>query len=330
MWFQHAPWRYLVLATAAALMTATFAVACRAEANYPQRPVRIILPYGPGGVADVTTRLVAQKLSERLGQNFFVDNRPGAGGIVAAKSVLSSPADGYTLFLTGSGSAISESLFRSLPYDVNRDFASISLFAQFDMLLATKADSKLDSVAKLVAYGKDNPGKLNFGTIAVGSTQNLSAELFRMVTGTNAAVVTFRTTPELVSAIIRGDVDVGFDYYAAFNPMIAAKQIKIIATSGDKPAAALPDVPTVKDSGYPSYVVTSWNAVSGPTGIPADIVTKLNSEIRAVLEMPDIRAQMANLGMEPLASTPAELTQRMEKDAEKWRQVIEKAGIPKQ
>jgi tripartite-type tricarboxylate transporter receptor subunit TctC len=309
---------------------ATFAFAVQAQANYPDRPVRIILPYGPGGVADVSTRLVAAELSQRMGQNFFIDNRPGAGGIVGAKGALSFPADGYTLYLSGNGAAISESLFVSLPFDITRDFAPVSLLAQFDMLLATKMNTQLDTVQKLVTYGKQNPGKLNFGTIAVGSTQNLSAELFKMVTGMNAAIVTFRTTPELITAIVRGDVDVGFDYYAAFSPMVAGKQIKIIATSGDKPSPMFTGVPTVKDSGYPDYVVKSWNAISVRAGTPADIIAKLNSAFSTVLQMPEIGEQMADLGMEPLASTPEALTQRMKADADKWRVVIDKAGIPKQ
>lgn len=323
-------WRRITASAIAALMTATLSLAAQAQANYPDRPVRIILPYGPGGVADVSTRLVAAKLSERMGQNFFVDNRPGAGGIVGAKGALSFPADGYTFYLSGNGAAISESLFASLPFSITRDFSPVSLLAQFDMLLATKMDTQFDTVQKLVAYGKANPGKMNFGTIAVGSTQNLSAELFKMVTGVNAAVVTFRTTPELMTAIARGDVDVGFDYYAAFSPMVAGKQMKIIATSGDKPSPLFTGVPTVKDSGYPDYVVTSWNAISVRAGTPADIIAKLNGEFSTVLKMPEIGAQMAELGMEPLASTPEELTQRLKADADKWRMVIDKAGIPKQ
>jgi tripartite-type tricarboxylate transporter receptor subunit TctC len=314
----------------AAAVAPTFVPGASARANYPDRPVRIILPYGPGGVADVSTRLVAEKLSERMRQNFFIDNRPGAGGIVAAKGVLSLPPDGYTLYLSGNGAAISESLFASLPFDITRDFSPVSLLAQFDMLLATKTDTRFDTVEKLVAYGEQNPGKLNFGTIAVGSTQNLSAELFKMVTGVKAALVTFRTTPELMTAIERGDVDVGFDYYAALNPMVTGKQIKIIATSGDGPSPLFAGVPTVKDSGYPDYVVTSWNALSVRAGTPAAIIAKLNTEIGAVLRTPEIRAKMANLGMDPLASTPEALTQRFKTDAAKWRAVIDKASIPKQ
>jgi tripartite-type tricarboxylate transporter receptor subunit TctC len=318
----------LAAATAAALV-AVLLVAGTARAEYPEKPVRIILPYGPGGVADVTTRLVAQKLSERMGQNFFIDNRPGAGGIIAARAVLGFPPDGYTLFLSGNGSAISQSLFASLPFDIERDFAPVAMLAQFEMLLAVKAGHAIDSVEKLVAYAKAHPGKLNFGSVAVGSTQNLSAELFRMTTGIEVALVTYRTTPDLVTAIVRGDVDVGFDYFAAMRPMIVAQQLRIIATSGDHRNAEL-GVPTVQESGYPDYVVTSWNALNAPAAIPKDAVAKLNREVNVVLDMPDIKARMAELGMEPLIGPPAAMAERMRRDAEKWRVVIEKAGIPKQ
>jgi tripartite-type tricarboxylate transporter receptor subunit TctC len=302
----------------------------RAETKYPEKPVRIVLPYGPGGVADMTMRLVAQKLSEKMGQNFFIDNRPGAGGIIAAKAALTFPADGYTLFLSGNGSAISESLFNSLPFNIVRDFSAISALAEFDMLLVTKSGSQLDSVAKLVAYAKAHPGKLNFGTIAKGSTQNLSAELFKMVTGVDVPIVVFRTTPDLITAILRGDVNVGFDYYAGLRSMIVAEKLKVIATSGDRPGPGLPGVPTVKDSGYPNYVVTGWNALHAPAGIPADIVAKLNREVIAVLKMPDIQARMAELGMEPMIGPPQFLTDRMKADMAKWAKVIDAAHIEKQ
>ncbi|HVY57993.1 MAG TPA: tripartite tricarboxylate transporter substrate binding protein [Xanthobacteraceae bacterium] len=314
---------------ALALTGSCLSAPARAETQYPDKPVRIILPYGPGGVADVTNRLVAQKLSERLGQNFIIDNRPGAGGIIAAKATLAAPSDGYTLFSSGNGAAINESLFKNLPFSLMKDFTPISMLAEFEMLLVTKGDSELDTVAKVVAYAKEHPGKLNFGAINVGSTQNLSAELFRMVTGANVTLVTYRTTPELVTAIVRGDVNVGFDYLAALRPMITGKQIKVIATSGAHPNPQLPGVPIVKDSGYPDYVVTSWNAISGPGKISQDIVDKLNGEIQAVLKLPDIKERMAALGMEPMMGTPEDMKERLAHDIEKWRVVIEKAGIPK-
>ena len=302
----------------------------QAQTKYPERPVRIVVPYGAGGVADVTTRLVAQRLSEAMGQTFVIENRPGAGGIVGAKALLASPPDGYTLFLAGNGSAISESLFKSLPFNVVRDFTPVSPLAEFEMLLATKADSQLDTVAKLVAYAKANPGKLNFGTIAIGSTQHLSAELFKMATGVQAPIVIYKTTPELVTAILRGDVDVGFDYHAAFGPSIANKQFKVIATSGEQRAPQLPAVPTVKESGYPDFVVTSWNAFYGPAGLPKDIVTKLNEQVVAALKTPDIQKRMEDLGIAPMIGSPEFLNERMKSDIAKWAKVIEAAGVEKQ
>jgi putative tricarboxylic transport membrane protein len=298
--------------------------------KYPDRPVRFILPYGPGGIADVTTRLVAQKLGERMGQNFIIENKPGAGGTLAGNAVLASPADGYTFFLSGNASAINESLFKSRPFNFLADFTPVATLAEFEMLLVTKADSPFDSIGKVVATAKARPGKLNFGAINPGSTQNLSAEMFRMTAGVDVAVVTYRTTPDLVTGLVRGDIDVGFDYLAAFNPMIASKQIKVIATSGNRAHPQLPGVPVVKESGYPDYVVTSWNALSAPAGTPKEIVTKLSNEIQAVLKLPEVRERMAALGMEPMSGTPEELYERMKRDIEKWRVVIDKAGIPRQ
>jgi tripartite-type tricarboxylate transporter receptor subunit TctC len=318
------------LSVAAAVLAVAGCVGiAHAETGFPDRPVRIILPFGPGGVADVTMRLVAQKLSERMGQNFYIENRPGAGGIVGAKSALSYPADGYTFYLAGNGTAISQSLFTSLPYNIVTDFEPVAFLAQFDMLLAAKADSPRDSVQKVVAYAKEHPGKLNFGTVAPGSTQNLSAEFFKLLTGANATIVTYKTTPELVTAIVRGDIDVGFDYLAAFRPSIASKQIKIIAIGGATANEELPNVPTVKDSGYPEYMVTSWNALQAKKGTPPEIVKKLNAEVNAVLKLPEVKARMSELGMEPLLGTPEQLGARMASEIKRWANVIEKAGIPR-
>jgi len=316
------------IAAACVLFAATGS--SNAQSRFPEKPVRIIVPYGPGGVADVTTRLVAQKVGEAMGQSFVIENRPGAGGIVGAKAALASPPDGYTLFLAGNGSAISESLFKALPFNVIRDFTPISPLAEFEMLLATKADSQLDTIAKLVAHAKANPGKLNFGTIATGSTQHLSAELFKMTTGVNVPIVIYKTTPELVTAIMRGDVDVGFDYYAALAPSIVNKQMKIIATSGEKRSPQMPDVPTVKESGYPDYIVTSWNAFQGPAGVPKDIVTKLNEQVVAALKSPEIQKRMSDLGLQPMIGSPEFLNARMQSDIAKWAKVIQTAGIEKQ
>src|SRR5499427_7061001 len=301
-----------------------------AEPGYPNRPVRIIVPYGPGGVADTTMRIIADKLTQKLGQQFIVDNRPGAGGIVAAKAAATAPPDGYVLHLTGNCTAISTALFRQLPYDVLRDFTPITITAWFDLLIATRADGPLQTVADILKAARQNPGKLNFGTIAPGSTQNLSAELFKSAAGINVAMVTYRTTPELVTGLMRGDVQVGFEYYAGLNAAVSGGQLKAIATTGGKRTPALPAVPTVGESGLPDYVVESWNALSGPGGLPDDIVKFLNRAVNDVLNLPEVKEKAMLSGMDARGTTPEEMQARMKADIAKWAAVIEKAGIERQ
>jgi tripartite-type tricarboxylate transporter receptor subunit TctC len=301
-----------------------------AEPGYPSRPVRIMVGYGPGGVADVTMRMVAQKLSEQLGQQFIIDNRPGAAGILAHRAVLSAPADGYTLVVSGNGSAISKTLFKSLPFDVLTDFTSISITAFLDLLLATKIDGPLKTVNDIIAAAKANPGKLNFGTIAPGSTQNLAAELFRMKAGVNTALVTYRTSPDLLNAIQRGDVDVGFEYFAGAAGALQEGKIRAVASTGDKRAPWTPDVPTVIESGLPDYVVWSWNALAGPAGMPRDVVALLNREVNVALRDPELQRKARLFGLDARGTTPEEMDQRMRGDIAKWAEVIEKAGLQKQ
>jgi len=311
-------------ATAAAVRPA------QAEPGYPNRPVRIIVPYGPGGIADTTMRIVAERLSFKLGQQFIVDNRPGAGGIVAAKAVASSPPDGYVLELTGNGTAISAALFKQLPFDVVRDFTPIGITAFFDLVIVTKADGPLKSVGDIVAAARANPGKLNFGSIAPGSTQHLSAELFKSVADINAAVVTYRTSPELVTGLLRGDIQVGFEYYAGVNAAVRDGKLMAVATTGAKRTSALPAVPTVRESGLPGYVVESWNALSGPAGMPEDVVRLLNRAVNDVLQMPEVQEKARLFGMEARGTTPEEMRSRLLTDIEKWTAVIEKAGLERQ
>jgi len=306
------------------------AVAALAASDYPARTVRIIVPYGAGGIADVTMRLTAQKLSEKLGQQFIVDNRPGAGGIVAAKAAAGAAPDGYVLHLTGNGTAISTALFRQLPYDVLRDFTPITITAWFDLIIATKAGGPLQTVPDILKAARQNPGKLNFGTIAPGSTQNLSAELFKSAGGIDVAMVTYRTTPELVAGLMRGDVEVGFEYYAGLNAAVRGGQLKAVATTGSKRTPALPAVPTVGESGLPAYVVESWNALSGPGGMPDEIVKFLNRAVNDVLNLPEVKEKAMLNGMEARGTSPEEMQSRMKSDIAKWAAVIEKAGIERQ
>ena len=322
----------IVLASGLAILflsQAMFALA-NAEAKFPTRPVRLILPFGPGGVADVTMRLLGQKLGETWGQQVVIENRPGAGGVIAQQAMLASAPDGYTMSVTGNGTAIGMSLFKTRPYDVLTDFTHVSITATFEMLLATRPDAPFKSVAEVLDYARKNPGKLNLGAINPGSTQNLSAHLFKQMTGIDATVVTYRTTPELMTGVLRGDIDLAFDYYAAFRAPLADNKIRIVASADDERNPLLPNVPTAKESGLPDYVVTSWNALSAPGRLPKDILTVLNRDIVAALADPELRQKAREFGLNAQGSTPEAMRERMAQDVKRWAEVIEKAGIPKQ
>jgi tripartite-type tricarboxylate transporter receptor subunit TctC len=321
--------RALMGALAAVLLVQLACGAARAEPNFPTRPVKLILPFGAGGVADFTMRLLAQKLGEKWGQQVVIENKPGGSGTIAQQTLLQSPADGYAMSVTGNGTAIAMTLMKKPPYNV-LDFTQVSITATFEMQLVTRASAPFRTVAEVVDYAKKNPGKMNFGAINPGSTQNLSAHLFKMMSGVDAQIVTYRTTPDLLTAIIRGDVDLAFDYYAAFKGPLSDKQIRVIAVAGDERNPLLPDVPTVKESGFPDYVVTSWNALSAPPGLPADILAILNRDIVAALADPDLRKKARELGLDARGSTPEEMRARMARDIKRWANVIETAGIPKQ
>jgi len=323
--------RLNALASGFAILLLSQAAVCAAsQAAFPTKPVRLILPFGAGGVADFTMRLLGQKLGEKWGQQVVVENRPGAGGVIAQQALLAAPPDGYTMSVTGNGTAIGMSLFKTRPYDILRDFAHVSITATFEMLLAARPDAAFKSVAEILDYARKNPGKLNLGAINPGSTQNLSAHLFKQMTGIDATVVTYRTTPELITGVLRGDIDLAFDYYAAFRAPLADNKIRIVASADDERNPLLPDVPTVKESGLPGYVVTSWNALSAPGRLPKDILTVLNRDIVAALADPELRQKAREFGLNAQGSTPEAMRERMAQDIERWAEVIEKAGIPKQ
>ena len=295
-----------------------------AWAQYPSKPIRVVLPFAAGGIGDITFRLVTGKITERTGMQFVIDNRPGAGGIASAMVGKAAAPDGYTLLQLGNSYTVSSSLFPSLPYDLVKDFTPISTLAQFDILLATKSAGEIGTIARLVEIDRANPGKLNFGSISAGSTQNLAAEIFKATIGSRASIVPYKSSPELIAALQRGDIDVGFDYLAALAPGIAGHQIKIIASGGERRSPLTPDTPTVVESGWPGYVVTSWNGIAAPAGTPRELTDKLNREIAAVLNLPDMQDRFRQLGMEAVGSTPQGMTERVATDIDRWREVIDK------
>ncbi len=254
--------RWFGLLAGCAVLFFAFAPAGNAQgpSGYPNKPIRLVVPYGAGGVGDQTMRLLANKVSQQVKQQIVIENRPGAGGIASMSESLRAAADGYTLAEMGNGQAISMSLFTKLPYELLRDFVPISVAGSFTILLAVPDNSPYKSLEQVIQAARSQPSKLNIGAINPGSTQNLSTHLFQEITGTNFTVVPYRTSPDLVTALLRGDVDLGFDYYAAFQAVIGPGKVRVLATSGDKREPLLMETPTVKESGYPNYVVVGWSS----------------------------------------------------------------------
>jgi putative tricarboxylic transport membrane protein len=298
--------------------------------TYPSRPVRIIVPYGPGGIADVTMRLVAQDLSKRFGQQFFIENRPGAGGIIGMQAAREAPADGYTLVMVGGGLTIAKALFKSLPYNIETDFIPISTTASYGLVITAKAGSPYKTIKDVIAGAKAHPGTLNFGSINVGSAQNLSAELFRTMADLDVTIIPYKTTPDLANAVLRGDVDVAFEYFAGFQASITNGQMTVLATTGRDRASNLPNVPTVIESGLPGYEVTSWNGLAVAAGAPANVVTQLNRAVVEALKSPEVQKFSNDAGMDARGMSSDDLHNRIKADVLKWSQVIANAGIKKQ
>jgi tripartite-type tricarboxylate transporter receptor subunit TctC len=319
--------REFALALLAAGLAAPVA---RGEAKYPDHPVRVILPFGPGGVADVTARLVAQALSEKLGQNFFIENMPGAGGIAAARAALAGGTDGYTLTLLTNGTAISVPLFTHLPFDPLKEFVPISTIGYFTCDFMVNGSSPYQTLGDFLKAAKEKPGTLNVGTINVGSTQNLTAELFKAMAGIDVVIVPFRGSPDVVVALLRNDVQLAIDFYAALKPTLDGGKARIIATSAPKRSPELPYIPTVQEGGVANFEVTAWNGLYAPAGAPDAIIQTLNKALREVLADPELKKHALDLGIDAKASTPAELDARMRADIEKWGKVIAQAGIAKQ
>ena len=297
---------------------------------YPARPVKIVVPFAAGGVADITVRVVAEKLSNRLGQRFVVENMAGAGGVTAVRAALSAPADGYTLAMLTNGTAVSVGLFKSLPFNPVVDFAPISMLGQFDFILAVNAASDFKTLEDVLKAARAKPGDLNVATIAVGSTQHLTAVLLKSEGKIDFAMVPYRATPDALVSLLRNDAQVLIDSYAALRSGLEDKRIRTVATTGTTRSKILPDVPTVAEAGIAAFDVTSWNALFAPKGTPPEVVDNLNRALRDILAEPDVVARLLDLGIEAQASSPRDLMARLQADIRKWTDVIEKAGIQKQ
>ncbi|MFT8246415.1 Bug family tripartite tricarboxylate transporter substrate binding protein [Roseomonas sp. BN140053] len=322
--------RRTLLGGAAATLAAPWTARAQGPSGFPNKPIRVIVPNAAGGVADLTARTVTQKLAERLGQSMVVDNRPSAGGIVAGQATVSAPADGYTLLVSTNANSITKGLFRTLPFDPVADFAPVGLMGTFAITVITAPDSPYRTIADVLAKAKREPGSITIGTIAVGSTQNLSAELFQSTAGIKAVTVPFNGTPPLVTALLRKDVDIAFEIVSPIMGQVKSGSLRPLAVTSAARSANLPDVPTLQEAGLAGFDVSSWNALVAPKDTPEPIRAHLNRELNAVLAMPDVRQHLLDVGVEAKPSTPEALMTLATNDAERWGRVIEQAGIEKQ
>jgi tripartite-type tricarboxylate transporter receptor subunit TctC len=316
------------------LLTAGLLVAAHpafGEDVYPSRPITLIVPFAPGGIADLTARVVAEAMAADLRQPIVVDNRPSAGNIVGTAAVAQARPDGYTLLLMSNGNAVSASLFRKLPFDVSRDFAPVSTLGFFDLVVLADNKSRHTSLAGVLAEARKQPGKLTIGTIALGSTQNLAAELFKSSAAIDALIVPYKGSPAVLNALRGGEVDIVFEILGPMLGQVKAGAVRPLAVTAQTRLVALKDVPTVRETdGLADYVVASWNALAAPAKTPAPIVDRLALAARTAIASAATRKRLEAIGVRPEAGTPAQLQELLASEISRWRSVILAAHIPPQ
>jgi tripartite-type tricarboxylate transporter receptor subunit TctC len=315
---------FLQLAAAAAAGSAMPRLA-QAQA-YPGRPVRMLVGYAPGGVADIVGRFAAQWLSERLGRQFFVENRPGAAGNIATEAVVKSPPDGYTLLVTGSNNAINASLYDGLAFDFIRDIAPVAGLVRSPLVMEVHPSVPAKTVAEFIAYAKANPGKVNMGSGGNGSTPHVAGELFKLMAGVSMVHVPYRGTGAMFTDFLGGQVQVAFDNLPSSIGYIRAGQLRALAVTTATRLDVLPDVSTVAES-VPGYEAIGWTGIGAPRNTPPDVIGTLNREINAAFADPRFKARLAELGGIPLTGLAAEIGRFIADETVKWAKVVKFAGI---
>ena len=301
---------------------------CLAQSNYPNRAVKIIVGFAPGGLNDVIGRLLAQRLTVATGQTFFIENRPGAAANLATEQVARSEADGYTLLLTSSALAIAPSLYPKLGYNTQKDLAPIIQIGSSTMLVMVNPSANpITSLGELVAMAKASPGKLNYASAGQGSPTHLASEMFKRVASVDIVHVPYKGTGPSLTAALSGEVQVLIDVLPAALPMVKAGNLRALAVTSEKRSTALPNVPTTTEAGFPGYIATSWYGLLAPIATPKEIIAKLNSEIAKVMNSEDMKQKMLELGAEGTTSTPQEFAQFVQAETTKWTQVVRAANI---
>src|SRR6187399_659657 len=319
----------LALTLAASLALPRAPAVAQAQ-DYPSRPVKIVVPFGAGGPADVYSRVLAQHLSEALKQPFVVEDRPGAGSLIGTDAVAKSPPDGYTLLAMSNTHTTNESLIPNKPFQLMRDFVPVAGINYSDLVMVVNPSVPAKDLKEFIAYAKSKPGELNYASSGAGTPYHMAGELFKTMSGTNLVHVPHKASGEARNSVIGGHVQMMFDAITTMASNVKAGQVRALGTSAAKRSTVLPDIPTIAEAGVPGYESTIWLGIVGPAGLPGTIVQKLNSEINKVLNRPDVQAAWAEQGALPMIMSPAEFDAFVRADIEKWAHVVKFAGLAPQ
>jgi len=318
--------RTIGLGMAAAVLVASVTVAAPAQAEFPEKPIRLILPYPPGGPTDLLARVVAAEMSNTLGQQVVVDNRPGASGMIGAEQVARATPDGYTFLANASLHVINPSIYPDMRYDAIKDFAPITQLAAVPLVLVVPPSSPIKKIQDIETVNSKNPGKLSFGSAGTASSQQLAGESFKIAAGIDMLHVPYRGSSPALADLVGGQIDLMFDSMPSAMPFITSGQLRAVAVTTSKRAAALPDVPTVAESGYPGFDISTWYGFWAPAGTPEPIVAKLSEHAAMALKTPQVRERYAAMGAEPVGSSPAEFAAYNVSEGKKWAEIVSKAG----
>lgn len=299
-----------------------------AAQEWPTRPVKFLVPYGPGGGTDIVSRIIAQQLQEKLGQSFVVENKPGAGSTIGADQVAKAAKDGYTVLVLSNAHAVAGALYKKLPYDSVKDFEMVTQIGTVPLLLVASPKFPAKDVDGLLAEAKANPGKYNYGAAGgIGTTQHFAGELFRVMSGTDIKHVPFKTTPEVITSLMQNDVQLTFELLPAMRGQIASGNVVALAVTSADRNPAYPDLPTLSEAGVPGYNVTSWYGFALPAGTPQPVVDRLTKAVHEVLAKDDVKQAIAKTGIVVKTSTNEELTKHVASEIAKWSDLMKKAGI---
>lgn len=299
----------------------------RGQEVYPSRPVTIVVPFGPGGSADVYARVLAEKLGRETGKTFIVDNRPGAGAVIGTQLVAKAPADGYTLLMMSNTQTVNESLLRQKPYVLMRDFVAVAPVNEAPLVLVERAGLAPTTLQELIQHAKANPGKFTYASSGTGTPYHMAGELLKSMAGVDIVHVPYKSSGGARTDVLGGQVDLMFDALSTITDLIATGKVRALATTGTTRSSVMPDVPTMAELGLPDYTATLWLGILAPKGTPQAIVELLNRKIANIVQEPATRAQWAKSGIEGMAMSPAAFTQYLTQDIAKWRKIVESARI---